>query len=59
MPQKRKPTCWCKAYPFPHKVGGGKCRHRIPFRKTRRRREMMNARKKRANKAGRYTARSK
>ena len=21
----RRLTCWCDAYPFPHRVGGGEC----------------------------------
>ena len=23
-----KKTCWCGAYPFPHRVGSGRCRKR-------------------------------
>jgi len=59
MPIRRKPTCYCSAYPFPHKAGGGKCRRRKPLPKTKRRNDMMKARKKRATKAGRYKGRSR
>jgi len=59
MPIKRNPTCWCKAYPFPHKVGGGKCNRRKLLPKTKRRAAMKNAAIKRARKAGRYRPRSK
>lgn len=23
--KKKQVTCWCDAYPFPHRQGGGKC----------------------------------
>jgi len=59
MAKKHDPdTCWCKAYPFPHHVGGGKCKHRIPYKRTQRRADMMNARLKKARKRGRYLPRT-
>lgn len=36
MPIKRKPTCWCTAYKFPHRCGSGKCKRRKPIVKTKR-----------------------
>lgn len=59
MPIRRKPTCWCNAYPFPHKVGGGKCHRRIPLRKTRRRVDIKRKALKRARDKGRYLPRSR
>lgn len=26
-------TCWCAAYHFPHRVGGGKCKRTKPIKR--------------------------
>jgi hypothetical protein len=36
LKQKKKPPCHCKAYKFPHRVGGGKCQCSTPVSQSER-----------------------
>jgi hypothetical protein len=48
-------TCGCTAYPFPHKVGGGRCKRRKPVRLTKEVKRRIDKRVRRARREGRYT----
>lgn len=52
----KKATCGCNAYPFPHRVGGGRCNKRKEVRLTSDVKRRIKKRKKRATREGRYLA---
>ena len=54
MPIKRKKTCWCSAYPWPHRCGGGKCKKTRPVGKTKRNVAAMKKRNKKYRKKARH-----
>ncbi len=53
--QAQLDMCWCRAYPFPHGYGSGKCKRRSPLKGTAINKRRMEKRNKRARREGEYT----
>ena len=51
---KKTATCGCPAYPFPHRVGSGRCKKRKPVHLTKQVKQRIAKRRRRATRDGKY-----